>query len=71
MAEHILVGAHFSTSQGLPTMLQTALELQATCAQIFTTSPQMWHGKRYTPEVADAFKAAQAASGIAPVVAHD
>ncbi len=71
MPKRILVGAHLSTSAGLVKMVETAVELGATCAQIFTSSPQMWRGKHYTAADAAAFKAAQVASGVAPIVAHD
>lgn len=71
MTTPILLGAHMSTGKGLPAMLHRAVEIGGTCAQIFTTSPQMWRGKRYLPEDAAAFKAAQAETGVAPVIAHD
>jgi len=66
-----LIGAHLSTGKGLPAMLQTAVELGCACAQIFTASPQMWRGKKYTPADADAFRTAQKATGVAPVVSHE
>lgn len=66
-----LIGAHLSTSKGLPAMLHTAVALGATCAQIFTSSPQQWRGKTYAPAEAEAFKAAQAETGVAPVISHE
>lgn len=71
MPQRLLIGAHLSTSQGLPAMAHTAVDLGATCAQIFTTSPQQWRGKRYTPADAEAFQAALRETGIGPVVSHD
>ncbi len=71
MAERLLIGAHLSTGKGLPAMLQAAVEIGAACAQIFTSSPQQWRARKYTPEEAAAFKAAQAATGVAPVVSHE
>jgi len=71
MPTHPLIGAHLSTGKGLPAMLQTAVELGCACVQIFTSSPQQWRGKTYTPVEADAFKAAQVATRVAPVVAHE
>ena len=71
MAERLLIGAHLSTGKGLPAMLQTAVEIGAACVQIFTSSPQQWRARRYTPEDAAAFKAAQAVTGVAPVVSHE
>jgi len=66
-----LIGAHLSTGKGLPAMFDTAVELGCACAQIFTASPQMWRGKKYTQAEADAFKAAQAETGVAPVMSHE
>ena len=69
--EKLLIGAHLSTANGLPAMLQNALAMQAECVQIFTSSPQMWRGKKYHAADAEAFQTAQSATGVAPVVAHD
>lgn len=71
MPDRPLIGAHLSTAKGLPAMLQTAVELGCACVQIFTSNPQMWRGKKYSQAEADAFKAAQAATGVAPVVSHE
>ncbi len=71
MATRPLLGAHLSTSDGFPNMLKTAVEIGANCAQIFTSSPQMWRGKQYTAKDADGFKAAMAETGVWPVVSHD
>jgi len=71
MTERLLIGAHLSTSKGLPAMLQTAVEIGASCVQMFTSSPQQWRARQYTPEEAAAFKTAQEATGVAPVVAHE
>lgn len=71
MAGSPLIGAHLSTSRGFMRMFEAAVEMGATCAQIFTSSPQQWRGKSYLPAEIDAFRAAQAATGIQPVVAHD
>ncbi len=71
MTERLLIGAHLSVGKGLPAMLQTAVEIGATCVQIFTSSPQQWRARPYTPEEAAAFKAAQASTGVTPVVSHE
>lgn len=71
MPERLLIGAHLSTSQGFPSLFHTAVTIGATCAQIFTSSPQQWRGKRYTEADAEIFRAAQAETGVAPVVSHD
>lgn len=52
-------------------MLQAAVAIGANCAQIFTSSPQMWRGKRYTAADAEAFRAIQCETGVRPVVSHD
>ncbi len=66
-----LIGAHLSTSHGLAALVQTAVELGAHCAQLFTASPQQWRDKSYTPEEVEAFQAARAAAGVAPIVSHE
>ncbi len=71
MAANPLIGAHLSTSKGLPAMLQTAVEIGATCVQMFTSSPQQWRARQYTPEEAAAFKAAEVATGVTSVVSHE
>lgn len=71
MPDPLLIGAHLSTSKGLVQMLHNAVELGCSCAQIFTSSPQQWRSKKYTPSEADAFKAAQAETGVGPVISHE
>jgi len=71
MSDRLLIGAHLSTSHGLAAMVETAVALGANCAQIFTSSPQQWRGKKYTQAEIDAFKAARAAAGVAPIVSHE
>jgi len=71
MSKRPLIGAHLSTSRGLAAMVETAVALGANCAQIFTSSPQQWRGKKYTQAEIDAFKAARAAAGVAPIVSHE
>ncbi len=66
-----LLGAHLSTSGGLAAMLRTAQELGANCAQIFTSSPQQWKAKQYVQADVDAFLAARAAAGVAPIISHE
>ena len=71
MADRPLIGAHLSTGKGLVAMLHAAVALGATCAQIFTSSPQQWRGKTYTRADAEAFKAARAETGVGPVISHE
>jgi deoxyribonuclease-4 len=65
------IGAHLSVSRGLAAMVHTAVEIGATCAQIFTASPQQWRDKTYAPADVEAFLAARAASDVGPIVAHE
>lgn len=69
--QHSLVGAHLSVSRGLPAMVQQAVAIGATCAQIFTSSPQQWRSKHFTEDDVAAFHSAWAASGLGPIVSHD
>ena len=71
MPNRPLIGAHLSTAQGLAAMVRTAVELGANCAQIFTSSPQQWRGKKYAQAEIDAFNAARAAADVAPIVSHE
>jgi len=71
MAERLLIGAHLSTSKGLPALVRAAVDIGANCAQIFTSSPQQWRSKQYTPEDGAALQAAQAEFNVAPIVAHE
>lgn len=71
MPEHLLLGAHFSTARGLAAMVQTAVDMGATCGQFFTSSPQQWRQKQYADAEAAAFIAAKEAAGIGPFVAHE
>lgn len=71
MLKHPLIGAHLSTGKGLAAMVQTAVEIDAACIQVFTTSPQQWRDKRYDPVEVAAFTAALAATGVGPVAAHE
>lgn len=71
MADRLMIGAHITTSKGLAAMCRTAVEIGATCAQIFTSSPQQWRAKLYTPADGELLKAAQAETGVGPVVSHE
>jgi deoxyribonuclease IV len=71
MTERLLIGAHFSVAGGLAAMVETAVGLGANCAQVFTSSPQQWGGRKYTDEEVAAFRAACVAHDFGPVVSHD
>ena len=65
------IGAHMSTGKGLPAMVQASCAIGATCAQIFTSSPQQWRAKTRSEAEAAAFRAAWAESGLGPIISHD
>ncbi|HEU4724816.1 MAG TPA: deoxyribonuclease IV [Candidatus Eisenbacteria bacterium] len=66
-----MIGAHMSVAGGPATGIERALAVRARALQIFTKNASQWKGKPITDEEAAAFRAAWAASGLAPVVAHD
>ncbi len=71
MPDRLHIGAHLSTAAGLAAVCRTAVEIGASCAQIFTSSPQQWRAKSYAQADIEAFHAAQAETGVTPVVAHE
>ena len=66
-----LLGAHVSTAGGPPTAWQRGVDIGATAIQIFTKTPNQWKEPVISDEVAAAFKAERAKSGIRGVVSHD
>ena len=70
-AKRPLLGAHMSIAGGVSEALARGRDAGCECVQIFTKSSRQWASKPYTREEVEAFKAAQAASGIRIVVAHD
>lgn len=66
-----LIGAHMSISGGVATGIDRALAVRARAVQIFTKNASQWKGKPITDAEAAAFRKAWAASGLAPVIAHD
>ncbi|HET7042185.1 MAG TPA: deoxyribonuclease IV [Gemmatimonadales bacterium] len=66
-----LLGAHVSTAGGPQTAWQRGVDIGATAIQIFTKTPNQWREPAITDEVAAAFKAERAKSGIRGVVSHD
>lgn len=65
------LGAHLSTSKGLSATLKRARELECDALQIFSKSPKIWNAKPLDQAVARAWRDEWAASGLAPLVAHD
>lgn len=66
-----LVGAHMSIAGGVSQALGRGKEIGCDCIQIFTKSSRQWAAKPYPKEEIEAFKAAQAETGIKIVIAHD
>ena len=70
-ADGPLIGAHMSVAGGALTGIERALAVRARALQIFTKNANQWKGKPISDDEASAFRAAWAASGLSPVVAHD
>ena len=66
----MLIGAHVSTSGGLPKAVDRGVELGAEAIQIFNQSPRMWKPTAYTQDDFAAFRAALDQSPIGAVVIH-
>jgi deoxyribonuclease-4 len=66
----VRIGAHVSTSGGLPNGIERARNMGAEAIQIFGAAPQMWRRRIYTPEEGQAFREAAAAVNVWPVFIH-
>jgi len=66
----MLIGAHVSTSGGLPKAIERGTELGCESIQIFNQSPRMWRPTKYGPDDFAAFREAMAASPVEAVVIH-
>ncbi|MBJ7459535.1 MAG: deoxyribonuclease IV [Thermoleophilaceae bacterium] len=66
----MLIGAHVSTSGGLPKAVERGVETESTAIQIFNQSPRMWRPTKYTDDDFAAFRAAMADSPVDAVVIH-
>src|SRR6266478_2956516 len=66
-----LIGAHVSIAGGVSQSLARGRQIGCDCIQIFTKSSRQWAAKPYSGEEIEAFKSAQAETGIKMVVAHD
>ena len=65
-----LIGAHVSTSGGLHTGFQRAVDIGAEATQIFLSPPQQWAQKNYSPEDIQKFKEEHQRTGIGPNFTH-
>jgi deoxyribonuclease-4 len=66
-----LLGAHVSIAGGVSQSLARGQQIGCDCIQIFTKSSRQWAAKPYSGDEIEAFKSAQAETGIKMVVAHD
>jgi deoxyribonuclease-4 len=65
------IGIHCSTSGALVNAAKKAVELGASCFQIFTASPRMWRASMPGAAEIGELKAYRAEHGLAPLVVHD
>ena len=66
----MLIGAHVSTSGGLPKAVERATETLSDAIQIFNQSPRMWRPTRYSDEDFAAFREAVEGSRVQAVAIH-
>jgi deoxyribonuclease-4 len=66
----MLLGAHMSVSGGLSTAFDRAQSIGINTMQVFTKNQNRWEQKPAVPEEIARWFAAQAATGIQPVVSH-
>lgn len=66
----MLIGAHVSTSGGLPKAVERGIETESTAIQIFNQSPRMWRPTKYTEDDFAAFREAMDDSPVEAVVIH-
>ncbi len=73
MTDQLLLGAHMSIGGGLDKAVGRGVAAGCTALQVFTKNASQWRAKPLAEEEIARFKAAQAASPIAPdaTVAHD
>lgn len=66
----ILLGAHVSIAGGIHTAFHRAARIGCTAMQVFVKNNNQWEGKQLTKKDVALYKAAEAQSQVAPVVAH-
>ncbi|HEY8816973.1 MAG TPA: endonuclease, partial [Candidatus Dormibacteraeota bacterium] len=66
----MLIGAHVSTSGGLPNAIERGADLGCESIQIFNQSPRMWRPTKYGPDDFAEFKEAMDDSPVEAVVIH-
>jgi len=66
----VRIGAHVSTSGGLPNGIERARNMGAEAIQIFGAAPQSWRRRVYTPEEGKVFRAVAREADVWPVFIH-
>lgn len=66
----MLIGAHVSTSGGLPKAVERGIETESTAIQIFNQSPRMWRPTKYSDDDFAEFREAMDVSPLESVVIH-
>jgi deoxyribonuclease-4 len=67
----VILGAHVRRRQtGIAGAIEEATARGADCLQVFISNPRAWAAPRYDDAEAEGFRAALAASGLRPCVAH-
>ncbi len=66
-----ILGAHQSIAGGYHKAVEIGIQTGCQVIQVFTKNTNQWRGKPITPQEAESFREAVAASGIACPLAHD
>jgi deoxyribonuclease IV len=66
----VLYGAHVSSSGGIDTAIERAVEMRCTAVQVFTQSPRMWRPTAHADDALGRFRERRAQARIRSVVCH-
>lgn len=64
------LGAHVSIAGGIPNAINRQQDIDGTCGQLFTTSPQVWQEPGVTAGIISAFQDGMSKCDIEPWVVH-
>jgi len=64
------IGAHVSSSGGVHTAIDRAMDMGAEAIQLFSGAPYAWKRKNYTQAEVDAYKKKVEETGVAPAFIH-
>jgi deoxyribonuclease IV len=67
----IQVGAHVSSSGGIFTAIDRAVDIEAEAVQIFCSAPQMWRATNHKPEAIEQFRTKHAEAGLGEIWIHN